>query len=128
MEPIKLPSGRELKITLSPFHVSRDLYQAMLEEIVNLKLDMHADIDGNLYKNIFCIALSSKKIEKALWKCMEKTTIDGIRVTEDSFEAEDHRDDYFNVMFEVAKANIQPFTKSLYAQYGHLLALVKKSQ
>lgn len=127
MDPIKLPSGRELRITMSPFAVGRDLYQAALEEIKGVTLDMDAEIDGNFFKDLFCVGASSKKIEKCLWKCLEKAVIDGEKITEDSFESEEHRGDYFDVMYEVGRVNIFPFTKSLYVKYGHLLALLQKT-
>lgn len=128
MDPIKLPSGAELKITLSPFVISRDLYQAMLEELKVIKLDMEADVDGNFFKDIFCAGFSSKRVEKCIWKCMEKALYNDLRITEDTFESEAARDDYFAVMFEVAKANVMPFTKNLSVQYGHILDLLKKPQ
>jgi hypothetical protein len=129
--PIKLPSGAELKITLSPFAVSKDLYQAFLVEMKNLKMDPKQEIDANFFKDIFCVAFSSKEIEEKLFKCMEKTMYDTTQLKskaeiESAFEPESARDDYFQVCFEVAKANIMPFTKSLYAQYSHIWELLKQ--
>lgn len=125
---VELPSKAVLKLQLSSFAVSKALWQSMMEEGRTLNLDMNAEIDGNLFKDIFCVALSSRKIESAVWKCLEKCTINDIRITEDTFEPEEFRDDYLTVMFEVAKENILPFTKSLYAKYGHLLGMIKSSQ
>lgn len=127
MTTVDLPSGARLKISLSPFAVARDLYQAALEELKHLKLDPEAEVDANFYKDLFCTGLASKKIEKAIWKCMEKALYNDLKITEDTFEPEEARDDYFAVMFEVAKVNIHPFAKDLSAKYGHLLALVKNS-
>jgi len=124
---MKLPSGAELEITLSPFATSRALFQAILDESKLLKLDPKADVDVNLLKDLFCTFLSSKKIEACIWECMKRATYNGLKITEDTFEPEAARDDYFSVCFETTKANILPFTKSLYAQYGHILAILKNS-
>lgn len=126
MQKVTLPSGAILEIGLSPFASSKALYQACLEEGKGLELDPKAEVDANLFKDIFCVGLSSKKIEACLWKCMEKSLYNEMKITEDTFEPVEARDDYLTVCFEVAKANIMPFTKSLYAQYSPILAMLKK--
>lgn len=127
MKHVKLPSGRTLTITLASFPVSRSLYQAFLGEVKGLKLDAGASLDVNFFKDIVCTALESKNIENAVWECMKRCLIDDKKIDVNSFEEADNRDDYFMVMMEVCKENIQPFTKSLYAQYGHLLEMVSTS-
>lgn len=118
---MKLPSGAELKVTLSEFMVSKALYQAIAEEAKSLKLDPKAEVDVNLYKDLFCSALSSKRIEECLWECMKRATYNGVKITPDVFEPEDARDDYIVVCMEVARINVLPFMKSLYAQFSTVL-------
>lgn len=118
---VKLPSGAKLTIQVAPFKESRALYQAILEEFKGVKLDSKAEIDTNMWKDLFCIGLSSKKIESALSDCMKRVLYNGVRVDEDTWEPVEARDDYMTACFEVAKDNVAPFTKSLYAQYAHLL-------
>lgn len=122
---VKLPSGALLKITMSPFAVSRALYQALLEEAKGLNLDPGAQVDVNLFKDLFCTALSSKKIESCLWECMKRATYNDLKITEDVFEPEAARDDYLSVCLEVARCNVLPFTKSLYARYADVVAMMK---
>jgi hypothetical protein len=124
---VQLPSGAKLVITVSPFAVSRALYQALLEELKGLKLDPKAEIDVNLWKDLFCSALSSKKIEACLEECMKRATYNGRKIDSDTFEPVEARGDYFDVCFEVAKENVLPFAKSLYAQYADILAKVKSA-
>lgn len=121
MKDVKLPSGRTLKITMAPFKESKELYQAVLEEMRALKLDPKAEVDANFFKDLFCVGMASKKIEAAVWVCIKRATIDDLKIDDESFEKAEHRDDYFTVLFEVAKENVQPFTKSLYAQYSNVL-------
>ena len=125
MREVKLPSGSVLGISVAPFADARALYQALLEEGLSLQLDVEAEMDANFFKDIFCKGFSSKKIESALTKCMERAVIDGLKVTNDSFEPEDKRQDYFTVLFEVAAENIRPFTKSLSVQLKPLIETIQ---
>lgn len=123
---MKLPSGRELKITMSDFVTSKALYMAVAEEAKSLKIDSKDDIDANLIKDALCTVLASPKIEVALHACMERATVGGARVNvSETFEAEEHRGDYFPVCLEVAKANLLPFTKSLSVKFNQLWERLK---
>lgn len=122
---VKLPSGAKLKITPAPFAEAKALYQACLIELKSLRLDPKAEVDVNFFKDLACAGFSSKQVEEALAVCMQRATYNGVKVTDDVFEPIEARDDYFTVCFEVAKANVQPFTKSLYAEYGKLLGTLQ---
>lgn len=121
MREVTLPSGAILKMNLAPFKVSKSLYQAVLEECKDIKLSFDTPLDVNLIKDLFCTGMSSKKIEDALYKCMERCLYNGQKISEETFEDEKAREDYMTVCIEVAKENINPFMKSLYAQYGDIL-------
>lgn len=125
IKTVKLPSGSELYIHAAPFAESRDLYQALLKEVKSMKLDPKEEVDVNFFKDLFCAGFSSKEIEEKLWKCMSRCLIDKSKITEEYFEPVAKRDDYFAVCFEVARENILPFTKSLYAKYAHILEQLK---
>ncbi len=122
---IDLPSGKVLDISTSPFADSRALYQAVLEEVKGLDIDPKTEMDVKFFKDLFCIGLSSKKIESALEKCFDRSTYDGKRITKDTFEPIEAREDYLDVCFHIAKENILPFTKSLSARYSHILEALK---
>ena len=114
---IDLPSGAKLHITLSAFSISKTLYQAVLEEVKTLQLDTDKEVDVNLFKDLFCTGFSSKKIESALNECMKKATYNGVKITDSTFEPVEAREDYLLVCWEVALANLLPFTKNLMHQY-----------
>ncbi len=122
----KLDSGKLLKITPAPFSDSKAVYQALLKEIKTLKLDADADIDVNLYKDLFCVALGSDELEKAIWKCMERCIYDGHKITHDTFEDVSAREDYLEVLLVVGKSNVEPFMKALMQKSSHLLEMMKK--
>lgn len=123
---ITLPSGATLEVTVSPFSISKALYMAIAAEAKDLKLDPKAEVDVNLYKDLLCMALGSPKIESALYECMKRCTYKGLKITLDTFEPVDARDDYLTVCFEVARENILPFTKSLSAQFAGIFQSLKK--
>jgi hypothetical protein len=125
MKEVKVPSGAELKITLAPFSESKALFQAVTEEVKSLKLDPNAEVDVNFWKDIFCLGISSKRIEQALEPCLKRSTYNGLKIDKDTFESPESREDYLTVCYEVAKENLLPFTKSLYAQYAPILEKLK---
>lgn len=125
---IVLASGAKLHITLSPFKDAKALYQALLEEARTLKLDAEAEADFNFFKDVFCTAFSSKRVETALEKCFERCTYNDKRITADTFEPAEAREDYMQVCLEVAQHNVHPFTKSLSAQFSHILALLSSGR
>lgn len=122
----KMPSGAILKITLAPFKDAKALYQAVLEDVQGLKLNPKDDVDVNLFKDLFCIGMSSKKIELALVECMKRVLYNELKIDDRTFEPESAREDYFQVCIEVAKANIAPFVKNLMQQYSHILPMLQK--
>lgn len=124
MKVITLPSGAELKIDVAPFAVARALYQVILEEMKTVQIDPQQEIDANLYKDLFCIGFSSKKIEQALKECMKRAVYNGARISDETWEPVEARDDYMKTCLEIAKENIAPFVKSLYAEYSHILEML----
>lgn len=120
MKEIILKSGRKLKISLAPWKDARELYQAVASELIAVKADPKQELDTNFIKDLFCTMLASKKIEAALWLCMKRCLYNGERIQEETFEPAEAREDYLDICAEVAKENINPFAKSLYAEYGPL--------
>lgn len=120
---IDLPSGAKLHISLAPFAAGKALYQAVLEEARDLRINDDAEVDVNLFKDLFCAGFSSKKIDKALDECMKKATYNSVKVSSDTFEPMEAREDYLDVCWEVAQFNLLPFTKSLMRQFSALSAL-----
>lgn len=120
-EKITLPSGATLEVSLSPFHIGRTMYQAVAEELKQMRVSDKDEIGAGFFKDLFCSALSSKKIEDAVWECMKRATYNSLRITMDTFEPAEARQDYMMACYEVARVNIEPFTKSLSAQFAQAL-------
>lgn len=131
MKEVKLPSGAVLKITPSPFAVAKALYQAILTEARGLEVGTNTELT-TLYKELFCIGFSSPEIEARLWECFKRCTYNNgkgdFKIDNDTFEPIAARDDYMTVCMEVAKENVLPFAKSLYAEFQRALAMTEKDQ
>ena len=128
MKQIDLPSGSKMRIQLAAWEKGRDLYQVVIEDAVKGAVDAKTELDAHLLVKLASVVLSSKQIEKAIWECANGVVlVDDVKITKDYFEPEEKRADYFTFLFEVAKANIMPFMKSLSAQYPQVLEMLKKS-
>lgn len=131
MKEIDLPSGAKLKITEAPFADSRELYQAMLEEIK--MINFHSSITfSHIIKEVICYGFSSKRIEFCLEKCFSRCLYNSgngdFKIDKNTFEPVESRDDYLTVCMEVAKENIMPFMTSLYAKYKPIIDKIMKEK
>lgn len=126
-----MPSGAVLKIGVSPFEVSKALYQAILEEAKAVAFVSTTEM-ASVYKDIFCVGLSSKKIEACLWECFKKCIYNSgkgdLKIDKDTFEPVEARSDYVAVCIAVAKENIDPFVKGLYAEYSQFFEMIGSDQ
>lgn len=120
-----MPSGAVLKIGHTPFGISKALYRAFLLEMKGVPISSKAELN-EVFKNMFCFVSTSKEFEKALEDCFKRCTYNNLKVEESSFEPIETREDYVPVCIAVAKENITPFTKSLFAEFEKLLALLPK--
>lgn len=127
MREVKLPSGAHLKIGPASFKDAKALYQALLREMKNLNSGAKTDI-LMLCKEVLCTAYSSPEIEACLWECFKKCIYCGpsgdLKIDDSTFEPVKAREDYITVCMEVAKENVAPFMKSLYAECHQLIAMI----
>ncbi len=127
MTEVKLPSGAVLKIDIAPFADAKALKQAVLKELKSIQVTTKTDMEV-FFKDMFCIGFSSPEIEKCLGECFKRCLYNDLRISDQTFEPENARQDYMTVCFEVAKANILPFMKSLYAEYLRIIATIADIQ
>lgn len=126
MKEHKLPSGKLMKYNISSFENGRELYQAVLRECRTLDISTSTELSEKLMIQIGMLALSSKVIENAIWECFDKVVVDGVKLDEAYFEDEENRQDYFAILVEIAKANISPFLRGLYAQFSQIFQSLMK--
>lgn len=126
-EPITLPSGRSLIVTIAPIEAANALKKALAAELagvdvsgmtlagISLGMDL-TKLDGgtlNVWKNVLMTLLASDRVEKAMLVCAQRCTIDGLKVNLQSFEPQETRGDLIVVAWEVIKVNAGAFFESL---------------
>lgn len=128
---VKLDSGAVLKIQPGTFAESRALFQALMKEFKGVQFGAKVEL-GAMLKDVLCSGVSSEEIERALWVCFKGCIYNNgkgdLKIDGDTFEPVAARADYFSVCIEVAKENVLPFGKSLYAEYQRVLAMIVKDQ
>jgi hypothetical protein len=124
MKEIKLASGSILKIGVVPFEDARGLYQLLLGELKNIKLNTRDEL-ANVLKDAFCAGFASKAVEAQLWVCFKKCLYCNkqgveLKIDKDTFEPMDAREDYIEVCTATMTEVIAPFSKGLYASFQTL--------
>ena len=131
MREVSMPSGAVVKINAAPFVDSKNLYQALLRELKDVKIDTKMEV-AELYKELFCRGFSSPEIEQCLWKCLERCTYNSkgadLRINKDTFESIQAREDFMAVCIEVVKDNVGPFIKSLWQEFSRMSAMINDIQ
>ncbi len=134
-DAIPLPSGAQLVLGISDVREANELKKAVARELVAVNVNLTTlDIaklspdEMNSFKNIFFQILGSDLIEAALWKCISRCTYNQTRITWETFQPENAREDYQNVAWEVMVYNLRPFGKSLLSLLTANLAKVLSDQ
>lgn len=109
-----LGSGAKLHITTSPFTDANALRKALLKTAKGLPLaaDPMA-MDISILKDIFIEAASSDDVERCLFKCMERTSYQDVKVTASLFDdpklGDQARTDMLEIYWKVIEVNCSPF-------------------
>ena len=119
-DPITLKSGSTLEIGIASFASGNRLMKTVARELAAVSFDFNlsnfSDLSGqdiNVLKNAVFQLLQSDALEAALMECAKKSLYNGEKITPQTFEPEDARQDYMPVAWEVMKANLSPFFKGL---------------
>lgn len=119
-EPINLPSGATLLISIADFDEANRLKKTIARELASVRIDLKSlslediaieEIDS--VKNIALQLLASDAVEAALWPCMSRCLYNNTPIDRKTFLAESAREDFHPIAWEVARYNLRPFVKSL---------------
>ena len=117
---MKLESGAVVSIQPADIEDSWALLQAFAREGLSIQV-LGGDEQAGVLKNIFCASLASSALHQALLKCALRCTYNSLKVEPATFQDVKSREDYLEVLYLVAEANLKPFTKSLYARFKGIL-------
>lgn len=126
MREVSLPSGATLRVGPSPFGDALRLNEATLRVLRGV--DVKPEDMGNVIKGLLCDVASSPEFKAALQPCLARCLYNGGKIDEKTFEDSKTWGDYYDVVYEVAKENLEPFMKSLYARLLALVGASAKSQ
>ena len=119
-DPITLKSGSTLEIGIASFAAGNRLMKTVARELASVSFDFNlssfSDLSGqdiNVLKNAVFQLLQSDALEAALMECAKKSLYNGEKITPQTFESDDARQDYMPVAWEVMKANLSPFFRGL---------------
>lgn len=116
-----------MEVGLAPFGQTKVLFQAVLEEMKSVRIESATEMDVSFFKDLFCFGFSSKKIEQAMAPIMLRSLYNGLKITDETFEPAEAREDYLTVCLEVATENLQPFMKTLTQKFSTAQASLKGS-
>lgn len=123
----KLQSGKTLRFNISTFDNGKNLSQVIARELRTLNVSSITEIDETLFLQMGLLGISSVEIENAIWLCFDKAVVDGDKLNKEYFKSVANREDYFEICSVIAKANLAPFMKGLYAQFQMLFQEVMKN-
>lgn len=109
-----MKSGVKFVITEAGFGDAHALLTALLAEAKGVQLGENPmDMDVSVLKDIAIGAVTSKAVNEAMWKCLQKASYDGVRVEPGLFDdpkiGSAARSDYFEMAWECIRVNCGPF-------------------
>jgi hypothetical protein len=122
-EKVILDSGAQLEITPAPFTEAERLFSAVAACVKSVKIDGAEEVDsiaGNLngIKDMFLSCITSKEVKDALLAVLKRCAYNGQKISGwEFFDDMGRREDYLPALWEVAKFNLSPFTKNLFAKF-----------
>lgn len=126
-------NGVDVVINAAPFQDAIDLKDAIFDEIKSAgidlsgfdlkKVDLNKEVNGDLLSMIVKSALSvdsSKKVFKAVFKCLGRCTYNHEKITPNTFEEVEAREVYYEIVIACVKENLAPFIKGLASRLGQI--------
>lgn len=120
MQSVTLPSNHILELGTPEFSSAKKLFKTLAKELrdvdINLEsLDFQAlgGKDVNAFKNVFLQVAASDAIEACVFECAAKSLLQGQKITVNTFNDVELRQDYLLVAWEVMKLSLSPFFASL---------------
>lgn len=101
-----------------------ELTPDVIMSVLNSK-NMHIESILNTLKNVFIELDTSSDIYAIIWKCLSRCLYDSEKVTKDTFEKEEHRADFYEVVYACIAENIRPFLKNLLSALSKATSMTK---
>ena len=121
-----LASGAKLHITVASFADALNLRKALLKCVKGLEIGEDIfEKNVTALKDTVISMMTSDEVEQAVFKCLERVTYEGVKITKDLFDdpqlGEKLRADFDMICWEVVKANVMPFFVQTFSKLKNLL-------
>jgi hypothetical protein len=120
MEAIVLKSGHVFDPGIPDFGPATKLFKTVARELRDVDIDLEKldltkleDLDAGFFLKAFLQVAGSDAIEACVFECAVKSRINDLKIQRGTFEAEDMRQDYLPVAWEVIKMTLIPFFAGL---------------
>lgn len=114
MKEFTASSGASVQIGVAGWEATMRLKNAAFRELAKVGLDIKGmklskDMDISGLISAFLAVESSPEVYEALWPCLEKSLYNSKKITKNTFEPEEARQDYYEILLEFLKVNFTPF-------------------
>ena len=129
MQEITLKSGNVLKLSPAPFidaiRLTNIVAKAFSQRGLDFKIDRDTEVDfwvlfnknPDAFIKGFADIVFEEFVMNLVFKCAERCVYVkngvSVKITQDTFESEDAREDFYEVMYNIAMCNIKPFFVNL---------------
>lgn len=120
MQAISLPSGHTLELGTPDWAPAKKLFKTLARELKGVDVDIEKLDLGKLletdvlrFKDLVLQVLGSDALETCMFECAQQSLLEGQKITSQTFQNVDLRQDYLPVAWEVMKLTLTPFFASL---------------
>lgn len=127
MKEFTAKSGATIVINVAPWDDAKRLKGAILREVANagVKIDKEADV-SSLVSAVLTVD-SSDFVDRALGPCLARCTRNSAKIVSSTFDSEEARQDYYQIIIECVMVNMRPLVDGLTNVLpASLLAMVQK--
>lgn len=126
MKDFTAPSGAKVQIGVASWGNFQALQSAVFREAAKIgfdlkgfKMDTEINLGGliSTFANVFLTIAGSPEVYAAIWPCLEKSTYNGHKITQATFEPIEHRQDYLEILKEFAVFNVTPFLPKKHLEF-----------
>lgn len=110
-------NGAKVVICAAPLMEAFNLKSLIQKALLTNNIKLEEALDNDIFSILMALD-SSPEIFEAMFKCLEKSTYNNIKITKETFEPEQARADLYEVFYYCLKVNVYPFFKSLLSKFG----------
>lgn len=114
-------------INAAPLQDAFKLKSSIQKALLNNGIKLEETLDKDVFQ-LFMALDSSEEVFEGIFKCLQKSSYNGIKITKETFEPEEARGDMYEVFFYCLKVNIYPFFKPLLSRFGIQLEKVTQEE